>query len=405
MVITADQNLVRELNTAVVINTLRHQAPLSRAELAAQTGLNRSTISSIINELLTNGLVQETNFQSDRVGRPGMLLVLNPAGGFAVGIELGVDFISMVVTDFVANVLWRQRIDMDPSMGQVAILELAFTMTQKALDEGNARGYRALGIGLGIPGLVDLRQGELKIGPNLGWRNVPLRQMWTERFKLPMFVENEAKAGALGEFYFGVARGINNFIYLSAGAGLGAGIMIDGKLFRGSRGYATEVGHMIVDPNGEVCGCGKRGCWETLVGPRAVIRRFKQTLRQGVPSTVLHMTEDQLDQLTFESIANAALQGDAAALKAMQAVGISLGVGIANLINIFNPQMVVLGGELAYASKILLPLIEEIAAANAMTITYEGVKITTSAYGADGCVIGAAALVLDDILREPDFAI
>ena len=403
MVTTADQNLVRKFNTAVAINTLRHRAPLSRAELASTTGLNRSTVSSIVNQLLAEGLVQETIFQSYRVGRPGMLLELNPSGGFAVGIELGVDFISLVVTDFVANVLWRQRVQSDPADGQSTILERAFNMTHRALDEGNGRGLRPLGIGLGVPGLVDLAHGELKFAPNLGWRNQPLRQQWTQEFNLPVFVENDAKASALGEYYFGVARGLHDFIYLIAGVGLGAGIMIDGKLFRGSHGYASEVGHMIIDPNGELCGCGKRGCWETLVGPRAVIRRFQQTLRAGVPSTVLHAGSNDLANVTFEDVADAAAQGDAAALAAMQEVGASLGLGIANLVNIFNPQMVVLGGALAYASEILLPVIEKVVAANAMSIPCEDLKIAASAHGPNACVIGAATLVLDNILREPNF--
>jgi glucokinase-like ROK family protein len=353
---------------------------------------------------LADGLVQETIFQSDRVGRPGLLLELNPAGGFAVGVEIGVDFISLVVTDFVANVLWRQRINSDPADGQDTILERAFQMTHRALEEGNARGLRPLGIGLGVPALVDLAHGELKFAPNLGWKNVPLRQLWSQEFNLPVFVENDAKASALGEYYFGVARGLHDFIYLIAGVGLGAGIMIDGKLFRGSHGYASEVGHMIIDPNGEICGCGKRGCWETLVGPKAVIRRFQQTLRDGVPSTVLQAARNDLANVTFQDVADAAKQGDAAALEAMQEVGASLGLGIANLVNIFNPQMVVLGGALAYASEILLPVIEKAVAANAMGIPSEDLKIAASAHGPDACVMGAATLVLDNILREPNFA-
>ena len=404
MVTIADQNLVRKFNTAVVINALRRRAPLSRAELASCTGLNRSTISSIINELLNGSLVQETTLQSDRIGRPGMLLELNPAGGFAVGIELGVDFISLVVTDFVANVLWRSRVFSDAALGMNAVLRRAFEMTQQALEVGIARQLRPLGIGLGIPGLVDLRHGELKLAPNLGWKNTPLRQLLSAQFNLPVFVENDAKAAALGEYYFGVARGLSNFIFLNAGVGLGAGIVLGGKLFRGSHGYATEVGHMIIDVNGEQCGCGKRGCWETLVGPRAVLRRFRQTLRDGVPSTVLHAVDNDLDHITFENVANAALQGDPAALAAMRQVGADLGFGIANLVKIFNPQMVVLGGELNYCSQILLPEVEKVVASNSMSLACEDVKITASAHGLDACVMGAAALVLDDILREPDFS-
>jgi predicted NBD/HSP70 family sugar kinase len=259
----ADQGLIRKLNTAVILDILRRHAPLSRAELAARTGLNRSTVSIIVNSLIEEGFVQETDLQSPKIGRPGMLLMLNPKGGFAVGVEIGVDFISVILTDFVANVLWRGRVLSDPVEDQIRVIDRASELTQQAIDTGLEQGLRPLGIGLGVPGLVDIRQGKLVFAPNLRWTNVPLRLMWSQRFDLPIFVENEANAAALGEYYFGAARGVNSFIYLSAGIGLGGGVLIDGKLFRGSNGYAGEVGHMTVDPEGELCGCGKRGCWET----------------------------------------------------------------------------------------------------------------------------------------------
>jgi glucokinase-like ROK family protein len=404
MTATADQNLVRKFNTAVVLDILRRQAPVSRAEVAACTGLNRSTISSIINGLLDDGLVQETTLQSDRVGRPGMLLELNPAGGFAVGVELGVDFISVILTDFVAHVLWHQHVASDPADGQIKILERAFALTQTALDEGLARNLRPLGIGVGVPGLVDLREGMLRLAPNLGWRNSPLRLMWTQRFNLPVFVENDGNAAALGEYYFGVARGINNMIYLNASVGLGAGVLISGKLFRGSHGYAAEIGHMTLDPNGELCGCGKRGCLETMVGPRTVVRRVQQALRHGAQSSLLPMNGADLENISFDQVTEAARQGDATSLAALREVGNYLGIGIANLINIFNPQMVVLGGALNSASDILLPIVERVVVGNALGIICEDMKIIPSAHGTEACVMGAVALVLDDILREPALA-
>ena len=403
MITTADQNLVRKYNSAVVLNTIRHRAPLSRAEVAKFTGLNRSTVSQIINLLLEGQLVQETVLQSDRIGRPGLLLELNPRGGFAVGIEIGVDFISLVVTDFIANILWQQRVKSDPGESLETFLDRAYKMTEEGLKIGNDLNLRPLGIGLGIPGLVDLRHGELKFAPNLGWENVPICQLWSKRFNLPIFVDNEAKAAAMGEYYFGVARGQNNFIFLNAGVGLGAGIMIDGKLFRGSHGYASEVGHMIMDPQGELCGCGKRGCWETQVGPRAVIRRFKETMAKGIPSSMPYAANNETDNITFESIANAALNGDDAAIIAMKEVGEKLGFGIANLVNSFNPQMVILGGELNYASKIMLPVIKEVVAANALKLESQDLVIAASMHGRDACVMGAVALVLDDIFNEPSF--
>jgi glucokinase-like ROK family protein len=398
---TADQGLIRKLNTAILLDALRRMAPLSRAELAARTGLNRSTVSAIVNSLLEEGFIQETDLQSARIGRPGMLLELNPKGGFAVGLELGVDFISVILTDFAAQVQWREKVASDPDEDQINILDRAAALTQHALDFGLGQGLRPLGIGVGVPGLVDLRQGKLVFAPNLHWNNVPLRLIWSQRFNLPIFVENEANAAALGEYYFGAARGVDNFIYLSAGIGLGSGIVIDGKLFRGSSGYASEVGHMTMDPDGELCGCGKRGCWETQVGPRAVLRRVRKTLETGVSSMLCDMVDADLERITFESVVEAAQMEDPVALRALQEVGERLGVGVANLVNVFNPELIVLGGALNLASSILLPIIERIVLENALPPSCENLRVAPSAHGIDACLMGAVALVLEDIWREP----
>jgi predicted NBD/HSP70 family sugar kinase len=198
-----------------------------------------------------------------------------------------------------------------------------------------------------------------------------------------------------------VARGSNNFIYLSSGIGLGGGVVIDGKLFRGATGYASEVGHMTIDPNGELCGCGKRGCLETHVGPRAVLRRVRRTLESGVSSVLCDLAGGNLAAITFENVVQAAEMNDPVALAALQAVGEQLGVGVSNLVNIFNPEMIVLGGALNMASRYLLPVVAESLSYNSLRPASEIVHVFASAHGQDACVMGAAALVLDDILREP----
>ncbi len=400
---TADQGFIRKFNTAVILDYLRRYSPLSRAELAARAGLNRSTISIIVNSLINEGFVQETDFQSAKIGRPGMLLTLNPKGGFAVGVEIGVDFISVILTDFIANVLWRERVLSDPNEDQIHTLDRASQLTQKAIDVGVEQGLRPLGIGVGVPGLVDLRQGKLVFAPNLQWSNVPFRLMWSQRFDLPIFIENEANAAALGEYYFGVARGKDSFIYLSAGIGLGGGVIIDGKLFRGSSGYAGEIGHMTIDPDGELCGCGKRGCWETKVGPRAVLRRVRKILADGAPSMIKDLSGGNLDGIAFNNVVDAAKLGDSVAVEALKDVGKYLGVGVVNLINIFNPELIVLGGALSLAHEFLLPVIENTVCESSLKPPCEHIEFAASGHGSDACVMGTVALVLDDILREPMF--
>lgn len=397
---TADQTLVRELNTSLILESLRTRGPLSRASLSSMLGLNRSTVSSVINELFEDNLVMEVGLESSSGGRPGMLLALNPEGGCAVGIEIGVDFISIILTDFTAKILWRRRVECHPEEGQDVILRRGEELAQEALAFGEARGMPHMGIGVGLPGLVDVEQGELVFAPNLHWRDVPLRTLWEERFGLPVFVENEANAAALGEYYFGVAQNVKNLIYLSAGVGLGGGIMINGKIFRGSSGFAGEIGHMTIDPEGLPCGCGKRGCWETLVGPRAIVRRVREKVgdNEGILSRLVDGDNSLID---VSVVVEAAEAGDEAAITALREVGEQLGIGIANLVNVFNPELVVLGGALSLASAFLMPSIEEAVAAHVLSQPGEIVEIAASAHGADACAVGAVALVLDDILRQP----
>ena len=399
---TADQVFVRKLNTSLLLYYLRTRGPLSRAGLSAATGLNRSTVSNLIRDLLEENLVREIGLQSsEKSGRPGMLLELNPDGGCAVGVEIGVDFLSIVLTDFTARVLWRQRVVSDPREAQEVIAGHVEVMIREALDIGETGGLRPLGIGVGVPGLVDIRQGNLVFAPNLGWRDVPLQEMWSQRFGLSVFVENEANAAALGEYYFGVARDVQNLIYLSAGVGLGGGIIIQGKLFRGSSGYAGEIGHMTMDPDGPPCGCGNRGCWETVVGPRAIVRRVRDALRANAESEIRALVHDDLSRVDVDTVVQAAQIGDLVARTALEEVGAQLGIGVANLVNVFNPEMVVLGGALSLASPFLLPVIEEMIRKHALAQPRAVVEVVTSAHGVDACVMGAVALVLDDILREP----
>jgi glucokinase-like ROK family protein len=398
---TADQESVRKVNTSLVLNALRLHAPISRAELANITKLNRSTISNIVNVLIEDGLVLEMDTMESKIGRPGIALALRPEGGAVIGVEIGVGFISAILTDFVANILWREWTECLPTKPQIEIIAEAEGLIDRAISFAEEKHLRVLGIGLGVPGLVNVKKGELLFAPNLGWQNVPLRLMWSQRFHLPLYVENEANLGALGEYYFGVGRDVDNFIYLSSGVGLGGGVIIDGKLFKGGRGFAGEIGHIQRDPQGELCGCGRRGCWETQVGPRAVLQRVKRSI-QADPSndTVAKYANGNLDNLTFNQVVDCALQGDQLCLSAMEEVGKNLGTGIADLANIFNPEMVVIGGTFSYGREILLPVLEDVITNEALPAVKNDLHVIFSEHGEDACILGAIAVVLDDILRE-----
>ena len=398
--LTGNQEQVRKVNKSIVLNMLRLHAPISRAQVANLTGLNRGTVSNIVNVLIEEGLVFENEQKGSGIGRPAISLGLRPDGGAVIGVEIGVDFIAVLLTNFVAQTVWETRIQTDPLESQTSIISQTEQLIDRALLLANERQLRPLGIGVGLPGLVNAQQGNLIMAPNLHWRNVPLRLMWNQRFHLPIYIENEANLAALGEYYFGIARNTDHFIYLSAGIGLGGGIMMGGKLFRGGYGYAGEIGHIQRDPAGEPCACGRVGCWETQVGPRAVLQRVRKELQDHTDNSLLDACSGDVDNLTFEMVVKFALQGNTLCRQAIEAVAVHLGMGIADMVHIFNPELVLIGGAFIQAKDILQPIIEKTIAASVMSPCADGLRIAFSERGANDCVLGAIAIVLDDILHE-----
>jgi predicted NBD/HSP70 family sugar kinase len=293
-------------------------------------------------------------------------------------------------------------------------LHCADEMIRQALGQAAELGIRVLGIGLGLPGLVDVQAGELKFAPSLHWHEVNFRSRWRDRFNLPLFIENDANAGALGEYYFGVARNTPNFLYIGATTGLGGGIIIDGALFRGRGGFAGEVGHITLNPEGDLCSCGRKGCWETVAGPSAIVRKYLQRSGRsnGIngqaaasghtpPHTSGFANGHSSHSTTIGDIVKAADLGDLAALSVLQDAGYFLGLGIANLVNIFNPELVVLGGALSLANELLIPIIKETVRQNSLYPMRTSLSIVPSQHAVDDSIMGAIALVLDDLMHTP----
>lgn len=393
--------VVRTHNAAVVLHQLRLHAPLSRADLAKRIGLNRSTISSIVAQLLHAGLIHETDRQTDKMGRPGLSLAINPLGGCAVGVEIEPAGVRVVLTDFTAKRVWRRSVQVDEGESQESYLQCAEELVRQALFQAQMLGLRVLGVGVALPGLVDVHSGELRYAPALYWRDIPFRERWSKQFGLPILLENNANAAALGEYYFGVAQNIPNFLYIGAGATMGGGIVINSELFRGRGGFAGEMGHMMVDPNGLMCSCGRKGCWETLVGPEQVVRQYRRRSPQAAQVLDGSEVNGGEAESSFAKIVYAADAGDLAAEVVLQEMGQNLGIGIANLVNIFNPQLVVLGGYYSLAHEIAIPEIKEAVKRHSLFPMRTSLSVLPSQRGVDDSILGAVALILDDRMRAP----
>lgn len=398
-----DHSKMRETNLSVILDMLRKNEPISRTDLAKISGLNKATVSSLIRDLQNGGFVHDVQqFSSIKGGRPPIGLGLNPAAGTFIGAEIGVDFISAIVTDFSAKIIWRHDESTIEMPGEQAILQKAMEILQTAHEHALSSKGRIFGLGMGLPGLVDAASGSLLVAPNLGWINVPVRNLLLERFDIPIFVENEANLAALGETYFGAAAGFDNVLYLSSGVGLGGGIVLNGQIMTGTTGFSGEIGHMTLVPeNGLPCNCGNMGCWETVASQWAVFRHVEEAIQRGQASSLKAVLSEPPNRLSIPTIVQAAQGGDPVAIAALEEIGRWLGIGLANLINALNPRRVVFGGILSLAHEFLLPVIHASVAEHAWRFSYEACDIVVAENGADACVFGGVAAVYRQFLSEP----
>jgi glucokinase-like ROK family protein len=397
-----DQTMLRHINLSAIMNCIRIEAPISRSTLARKTGLNKATITNLVGELKARNFVREVGLETNRLGRPSMNLMLNPTAGFIIGAEIGVDFVNVVGTDFSPKPLFQkvEKTDEKMPVGDVLDLLIQLIRLARARCEENV-GDNFLGLAVGVPGLVDYEEGTLLFAPNTKWQNVRLKKQLLSEFDVPVFVDNEANLATYGEYYFGSANQHPDLLYLSSGIGLGGGILHNGELLRGVNGMAGELGHITMLPDGELCGCGNKGCWETLVSVRALNRYAQEQLCTDRKSVLWRWTDGKPADLTLDMIVRAAKEGDRVALVALAKVGRYLGIGIASLVNALNPDVVVFGGIMSSAWQFLEPVVQSEINARALFWNRENTKIILAKHGSDACVMGGVAVVYQAIISQP----
>jgi glucokinase-like ROK family protein len=399
-----DQESLRQRNLSTVLTHLRLNAPISRATLAEITGLNRATITRLVRALIEHGFVRETGFQSSRAGRPSILLQLDPDAGCIIGAEIEVKFGSIILTDLAAHVLWRKEVDFGDINDPDAVLNSMALLIREAIAKAGERDRHILGLGMSLPGLVDVSSGVLLFAPNMRWNDVPVRQWLQNEFDIPIYIDNKANMAALAESYFGSARDCEYVLYINITAGVGAGIVLHQHIMAGASGLAGEVGHMTIDPDGPPCNCGSYGCWETYVSALAVFRRVHDCIQEETESQLAEVVRDGFERITIPLMVEAARKGDQVALTAFEETGSYLGIGLANLINTFNPQKVVLGGYVTQAYEFLLPVIQKTVQERALRWPREAAEIVVATYLNDASLMGAVATVYGQILSNPNQA-
>lgn len=385
----ADLTDVRTTNLAVVLRYVRGNAPCSRADIAAATGLNKATVSSLVADLIDRRLIRETGLTEHRIGRPATMLVVDGAPYAAIGMEVGADQLTVIAVDLAGTELlsWRRAFDgLSGSPGR-AIGTIA-ALARRAVTRVSGQGRRVLGLTVGVPGLVDA-DGTVRMANSLGWRGVRLAADLRSALRDPAYevvVENDANLAVLAEYRQGEYAGCANLVHLTGAAGIGAGVISDGRLLRGNRGFAGEIGHVPVDPSGPPCPCGRRGCLEAVAGIPALIRRVLPDTATDGPLT------DYAPEV--ERIVGAARHGDRAVLDALAEVGRYLGYAVSLLANLINPEVVLLGGYYMKLAPWLLPTAEAELAARTVAPEAGGCRLAASALGPGAAASGGAARTL-----------
>jgi glucokinase-like ROK family protein len=409
---TADLGLMRELNTHIILNLIRQEGSISRAEIAKRTQLSRSTVSNIITALLEHGVVAEAGTGPSRVGRRPIMVNFNYQAGYVVGVDLGANHLLTLVTDLEGRVLAENERPVSVAAGPDVVLPALVSAIDEIVREAGVEMERVIGVGVGVPGPLDNRRGTLIMPPIMpGWHNFKFQACLEQRINKPIYIDNDANLGAIGERWRGAGQGYDHLAYIKIGTGIGCGLILDGQIYRGFAGSAGEIGHMSIEEDGPICTCGNYGCLESLAGGRAIARAALAASNRAqalVVPAAAQASDRRFAAATLpsaepgvEQVVRAALAGDEVSIEVLQVTGRRIGVAIANLINLLNPGLVIIGGGVSLAGDLLLEPIRQTVARRVLPVAMQYTRIVQAQLGREAIGIGAATLVLQQSFKSP----
>jgi predicted NBD/HSP70 family sugar kinase len=381
---TWNQHVVKKENKSLVLEVIRTHSPISRASIANDTGLNKGTVSSLVSDLLEDQLIYESGPGESSGGRRPVMLLFNQLAGYAIGIDLGVNYLLGVLTDLEGNIVLEKLVQFNHLSYEEIEIEL-FTMVDYLMESAPPSPYGIIGIGIGVPGTVS-KSGEILLAPNLGWKNIDLKSIMEDRYDLPVIIENEANAGAYGEKKFGVGKDFNQIVYISVGIGIGVGLILNDELYKGSNGFSGELGHMTIEVGGTKCRCGNEGCWELYASEQALV---KSAENNGLSAN---------KELTLEGLITLAEEGNVQAINLFNQIGDYLGVGINNIINTFNPQQVIIGNRMAFAQEWLTDPLNNRIRRQTLWFQQQDLEVNFSELLTHSSALGVAAFSVENFL-------
>ena len=391
--------LMKQLNVSAVLKVIRDNGSLSRAEIAKLTGLTPASVTNITKILIEDKFLIESKIGESSGGRPPIILELNPNARYVIGIGIGVGVIDVVITNLSAQIITKKSIIIDNERYNYdLVFKKLINLINEVLESSELDKEKILGVGVALHGIVDARTGISIHALYYGWKNKNIKEKLEEELGLTVYVDNDVRAMALGESWFGATKDIANFVTLNISNGIGAGIIINNAPYYGVDFSAGEIGHIVVEADGDKCNCGNYGCLETVASNNNIIRKTIKLIKQGANSSLSEEIDD-INNLSIEDICKAASYDDELSITILKEAARYIGIAITNLINILNPTAIVVVGEIFENTTHTIESLSEIVKNRGLKLSSENVKIIRSLLGRDAAVVGASTLVIQEIFN------
>ena len=394
---TGDLKLIQELNRSIVLKTIQNYGPISRSEIAKKYKISSTTVTAAVRELIQQGFVYEDGVGKSSGGRKPILVKFFSDSKFIIAVAITNSSIIIAETNLEAKVRRQKKFPVHNLTGKLVIDYLIKSISQFLEVYPDLK--KCIGISINFPGIIDVKREVIGENTKLKLKNVPLKEIMKEQFKLKIWLENDSNAIVLAEKRFGAYRKFKNLVYITIDDGVGAGIVVNGHILRGCNGGTGEFGHTTIDKNGIRCDCGNRGCLENYVNWPAVYSKVLSSIEQGINTVMFEMVKGDINQITPSIFRSALEKNDKLAKKIMRQTAVYLATGIVNLVNLLNPDIIILGGKVAYGNHFLIDQVKKLVFQRALTNSTERLEICPISLGKDFRIIASAAIPLQEIFH------
>ncbi len=392
---------INKINKINILRAIREQKEISRAELVKETGLSAPTVTRIVDSLIHEGqFVLEIGASDSGGGRPPIIVKFNGENNYVIGLDVGTTFIRGALANLNADIISETQIPTEVESGFDSVILKIAAIISGLIDTPGIDRNHILGIGMAVAGMINREKDIVEFSPDFNWKNVDIKTHLQEKFNIPIIYDNVTRVMALGELWYGIGKDIKNFICINAGYGIGASFISNGKPFYGSEGMAGEFGHLTLDKDSDaLCKCGNTGCLEAISSGRGIAMAAQKFIAKGEESILKEMCHGDSSTITAEMVFRAAQENDSVSLRVISRSLEYLGIGIAGLINLLNPQAVVIGGGLTQAGDIFFDQLREVINQRVMPRHVNSYQLYPVTYGNNATVMGAVSLILNDVLH------